>query len=565
MIQRLHISNYALISEIDIDFSEGLNIITGETGAGKSIILGALGLLLGGRADLKAVRDSGAKSVIEAEFAIDKHGTIESLLNDADLDIMEGVCILRRELLPGGRSRAFINDTPVPLTTLKDIALHLVDIHSQHQNLLIGDAAYQLNIIDSLAANESLLEEYRKAYFAYRKALKKFTETRESIRRSQSDAEYIQFQFDKLTEMRLEPGEQEKLEHERDILSNLTEIKERVDAVILPLSTGEKSVESLLNEASNACEILASVMDERTDNEKAENLSSLAERLNSAKIEIADIVETLQTYDEDLQADPERLEEIEERLTEIYSLETKHHVVSTDELIEIRNKYEGQLNELNNSDEVLAQLENSARKAKKEAVLLANKLTESRTKTAKEFSELLKERATPLGMPNLRCEVALTKEKLTSDGADKIEFLFAFNKNQTLMPVGSTASGGEISRVMLCIKSIVAERMELPSIIFDEVDTGVSGEIAQRMAEMMSAIGRKIQVITITHLPGVAAYGARHFKVYKEDDDNATHTFIRELDKEGRIRELSLMLSGSSSDRAALANAEALLKKANSI
>ncbi len=565
MIRSLHISNYALISRIDIEFAPGLNIITGETGAGKSIILGALGLLLGGRADMKAVRDSGAKSVIEASFAIDGHGTIEQMLAEADLDMIPGECILRRELSPGGRSRAFINDTPVALSTLRDVALRLVDIHSQHQNLLISDPDYQLRIIDSLGGNGALLDEYRKAYQAYRAALKAYTDTRESIRRSQSDAEYLEYQYTQLAEMRLQPGEQDKLEGERAILSNITEIKARVSAVTEPLSGRPGNALSQLGEAASACESLAAGADEAPEGDsdmREGGLRALAERLQSARIELRDIADSLQEFENSLQADPERLAEVEERLSELYSLEMKHHVDSCEGLIELRDRLGAQLKALNNSEDVLAELENKARRAKKEAMLLAQRLSDVRTSTASDFAELLKTRAMPLGMPNLRCEVALTKDKLGPNGADRLEFLFAFNKNQALTPVGSTASGGEISRLMLCIKSIVAERMELPSIIFDEVDTGVSGDIAQRMAEMMSSIGRKIQVITITHLPGVAAHGHRHFKVYKEDDEEATHTHIRALRESERAPELALMLSGSAEDPAALANARALLKKA---
>lgn len=564
MIRSLHISNYALISRIDIEFSSGLNIITGETGAGKSIILGALGLLLGGRADMKAVRDSGKKSVIEANFAIDGHGTIERLIREAELDMLPGECILRRELSPGGRSRAFINDTPVSLSTLRDVAMRLVDIHSQHQNLLISDPSYQLRIIDSLAGNAPVLDEYRTAYHAYRKALKAYTDTRESIRRSRSDAEYLKFQYDKLAEMNLTAGEQEKLERERDILGNITEIKERVEAVMGPLGDYECNALTRLSEAASACESLASGVGENYSDEDGHGagLRSLAERLQSARIEIRDIADSLQAFDNSLQADPGRLEEVEERLSELYSLEMKHHVDSPEALIALRDRLGAQLRELNNSEDVLAELETKARRAKKEAVVLANKISDSRVKTAGEFAELLKNRAMPLGMSNLRSEVVLTRDKLGPDGSDRIEFLFAFNKNQALTPVGATASGGEISRLMLCIKSIVAESMELPSIIFDEVDTGVSGDIAQRMAEMMSSIGRKIQVITITHLPGVAAHGHRHFKVYKEDDAEATHTHIRALSEAERPGELALMLSGSATDAAALANAKALLKKA---
>lgn len=561
MIKSLQISNYALISRMEIEFDPGLNIITGETGAGKSIILGALGLLLGGRADLKAVRDTGVKSVIEATFDPRGSKAIEHILENADLDIIPGECFLRREIHPGGRSRAFINDTPVSLTTLREVAMHLVDIHSQHHNLLIADTAYQMSIIDSLAGNGKLLEEYRKAYAYFRKTLKDYTDMRETIRRSQSDEEYLRFQYERLAALKLRPGEQAQLESERNILSNVTDIKQRVEAVLSPLSAGADNALSLLSESASACEALAYNLSE---NERGVDLPSLAERLQSARIELRDIADTLQDFDNLLQADPQRLEELEDRLSTLYSLEMQHNMDDSDQLLELCGRLEQQLQALHNSDDVLSELENAARRAKKEAVLLAGKLHESRRTTADRFAALLKERAMPLGMLNLRCEVALTKDKLGPDGADRIDFLFAFNKNQNLSPVGATASGGEISRLMLAIKSIVAESMELPSIIFDEVDTGVSGDIATRMAEMMAAISRRIQVITITHLPGVAAHGARHFKVYKEDDDTATHTHIRTLTSDSeRESELALMLSGSNSDEAALAAARSLLANAH--
>lgn len=560
MIKSLHISNYALISELDIDFAPGFNIITGETGAGKSIILGALSLLLGGRADLKAVRDAGRKSVIEAVFDIADVPGVTGILHANELDGADLTdCILRRELLPGGRSRAFVNDTPVTLTVLRDIAVRLVDIHSQHQNLLLADADYQLSVVDNLADNAQLKEKYSEAFHAYRKALKKYTDTRDMLRRNSDDAEFIAFQFEQLDDMKLQPGEHKALEAERELLSNVSEIKETLTEALDPLSNRRDNAVALISQAVSALEKLAETLGDSADDDF--DIRALAERLESARIEVQDIAETLVDYDLSIGADPERLDEVEERLGKIYSLELKHHVDDSDALIALRDRLAEQLAALEDSDGVLAALEREAKKAKKAAYTLAVELSERRAASAAAFGAVLRNRAMPLGMPNLRCEIQLTKGKLGPDGFDQIQFLFAFNKNQTLVPVGQTASGGEISRLMLTIKSIVAERMQLPSIIFDEVDTGVSGDVANRMAEMMDSISRHIQVITITHLPGVAAMGERHFKVYKEDDEQATRTRIRSLSQAERTAELALMISGDPDNPAALANAADLLAK----
>lgn len=559
MIKSLHISNYALISELDIDFAPGFNIITGETGAGKSIILGALSLLLGGRADLKAVRDAGRKSVIEAIFDIAGVPGVTEIIRDNELDGADASdCILRRELLPGGRSRAFVNDTPVTLTLLRDIAVRLVDIHSQHQNLLLADADYQLSVVDNLADNSELKERYGEAFHKYRKALKKYTETRDMLRRNQDDAEFIAFQYEQLDSMKLQPGEHKALEAERELLSNVSSIKETLTEALDPISNRRDNAVVQISEAVEALEKLAETLG---DNDEDLDIRALAERLESARIEVQDISETLVDYDLSIGADPERLYEVEERLGKIYSLELKHHVDDSDALIALRDRLGEQLEALEDSDGVLAELEREAKKAKKAAYNLAVELSERRAASAAAFGAVLRNRAMPLGMPNLRCEIQLTKGKLGPNGYDQIQFLFAFNKNQTLVPVGQTASGGEISRLMLTIKSIVAERMQLPSIIFDEVDTGVSGDVANRMAEMMDSISRHIQVITITHLPGVAAMGERHFKVYKEDDEQATRTRIRSLSETERTAELALMITGNPKDAAALANAAALLGK----
>ncbi len=558
MIKNLYISNYALISEIDIDFAPGFNIITGETGAGKSIILGALSLLLGGRADLKAIREAGRKSVIEAAFDIADSHDVTKILEENELVTDSTECVLRRELMPGGRSRAFVNDIPVTLPILRDVAVHLVDIHSQNQNLLLSDPSYQLDIIDHLAGTAGELESYQEAYAAYRQKLKNYTETRDRIRRNQADSDFISYQYEQLAGAELQSGEDESLEQEREILSNLGEIKEKLNAVLDPLTEEPHDALAAITNAVDATEHLAFMFG---DNPPLD-FHSFAERLESVKIEISDIVETLSDYSLSLKADPSRLEEVDERLNLLYSLETKHHVDNTDALIELRDRLGAELEALQDSEGVLSRLETEAKRAKKHALQLAGELSERRAAAASEFSAELRSLASTLGMPNLRCEISLTKGKLGPEGIDQIQFLFAFNKNQSLMPVGGNASGGEISRLMLTVKAIVAERMHLPTIIFDEVDTGVSGDIASRMARMMADMGRKIQVITITHLPGVAAMGVRHYKVYKEDDATSTSTRIHLLDRKEREAELALMLSGSPDDEAALANARSLLDKA---
>lgn len=563
MIKTLHISNYALIDEIDIDFAPGFNIITGETGAGKSIILGALSLLLGGRADIKAVRRGERKSVIEAIFLLGDAPDVERIIQENNLDNpVEGECLLRRELLPGGRSRAFVNDTPVTLPLLRELAEHLVDIHSQHQNLQLSTEAYQLGVLDILGNNRDLLDRYHKAFASFREALKKYTDTRDMLRRNRDDAEFITYQYEQLAAMNLVPGEHEELEKEREILANVGEIKEQLGAALVPLSEGTPNALELISGAVDALETLADTLGE---GDRVVDYRLLAERLESARIEIQDIADTLSESNDNVAADPGRLQEIESRLGELYSLELKHHVDDADGLIALRDRLKAQIDTLDDGDNVLHSLEVAAKRAKKAAITLAQQLSERRAATAAEFSAELCRRAAPLGMPNLRCDIEMTKGKLGADGYDQVRFLFAFNKNQAPMPIGGTASGGEISRLMLTIKSIVAERTKLPSIIFDEVDTGVSGDIAGRMGLTMALISRYIQVITITHLPGVAAMGSRHFKVYKEDDENSTNTRIRLLNDGERRGELALMISGSATDSAALANAEALLDHAQEL
>lgn len=550
MLKSLHISNYALIDTVDINFHHGFNTITGETGAGKSIMLGALSLILGGRADLKAVRDSGKKSVIEASFEVSKYPKLKEYCLDNDIEWDDTLCILRREIAPAGRSRAFINDSPVTLDLLSHVAMQLVDIHSQHQNQLLTSDEFQLRVIDNLAGNGELLSEYSRRYAAYRNTLKRLHDTKKLIEQNRNDEDFTRFQLEQLDELGLTDGEQEQLEHDRDILSNITDIKSTLSGALDSLSEGTHNALGLLAETSDYCEELSQYL---------EDSDNISERLETVRIELRDIAETLSAYDQEFQADPEELEAIESRLNTIYSLQQKHRVSTVGELITLREELRDKLDKLENSTFTIEELEKEARRAKAAAKQLALELSQRRSEEAARLEETLRETAMPLGMKNLRTQVKVSQGELTPTGMDKVEFLFAFNKNQPLMPVGGTASGGEISRLMLSIKAIIATKMQLPSIIFDEVDTGVSGDVANRMGAMMQDISRNIQVITITHLPQVAAKGNAHFKVYKEDDDEATHTRIRELNADDRVDELAVMLSGSKIDEAARANARSLL------
>lgn len=556
MIVSLSISNYALIDHIEIALDDGFNIITGETGAGKSIILGALGMLLGARADARVIRDAQCKSVVEAEFRPDAQlqGVLSPILAEAQVDDGGEVCILRRELSPSGRTRAFVNDTPVTLSFLRQVAVHLVDIHSQHQNLLLADAAYQLSVIDRMAGNAALLADYKAAYSEYKQMLLQYTKTRDMVSRNKADADFIAYQLEELNDMQLRAGEQAELESQRRMLAHAGVLREHLGAATEALGASDSGALDALDTAITHCRAMASVIADADD---------MADRLDSVAIEVKDILDTLAARADGVTADPAMLEAIEERLSRLYSLELKHHVDTVEELIAVRDKMAEQLAAISNSDDVLAALEASARSLKRKAMALARELSQRRRVAGDAFAERLRTMAAPLGMANLRCEVAMTQGKLGADGIDTIELMFAFNKNQKLSSVAATASGGEISRLMLCVKSILAEKMSLPSIIFDEIDTGVSGDIANRIARMMADIARSIQVVTITHLPQVAARGRCHFKVYKEDDDTTTATRISRLTSEQRVSELALMLSGDPHDETALEAARAMLRKAS--
>ena len=551
MLRSLHISNYALIDTVDITFHNGFNIITGETGAGKSIMLGALSLILGERADLKAVRDSGRKSVIEATFEIHDYRRLKEYCTANDIEWDDNVCILRREIAPAGRSRAFINDSPVTLDLLSHVAMLLVDIHSQHNNRLLSSPEFQLNIIDTLAGNEQLLADYGRRFVAYRRALKRLRDTKKLIEQNRQDEDFTRFQLEQLDAMNLEAGEQEQLEKDRDVLANITDIKTTLNGALKSLSNGSHNALAMLGDAIEYCEQLSQVL------EDADNITA---RLNSAHIEIRDIADTLADFDRDLNADPDELEAVEERLNDIYSLQSKHHVSSVEALIELRENFRVKLSTLENSTYTIEELEKEARRAKAAAREIAAELTRRRTEEGERFARELCATASPLGMKNLSAHVDVRPAEMSATGMDTVEFQFAFNKNQPLMPVGGAASGGEISRLMLSIKSIIASKMQLPSIIFDEIDTGVSGDVANRMGRMMRDISGSLQVMAITHLPQVAAMGNAHYKVYKLDDEDATHTHIRQLDDKERVDEIAVMLSGSQVDDAARANAISLLK-----
>lgn len=553
MIKTLHISNYALIDRIDITFFPGLNIITGETGAGKSIILGALGLLLGGRADTKVVRDPNVKSVIEATFSADGYTSLQQFCEENDIDWDDDTVILRREISTTGRSRAFINDSPVNLAQLQTAGLFLIDIHSQHQNLLLASPPYQLQVIDSVACNATLNDEFHTLYNSYRQALRQYKQERIALDKARTNEEFLRYQYDMLVNASLQPGELEELENERKLLANMAQVRASLQLIGGALTDGDTNADDLVREAAAEASHIASYVDDG---------EALADRLEALRVELRDIAATFADADGALSDDPARLDEVEERLNLLYDLLRRQQAETIEQLIEIRDRLANEIKAIDLGDEGLQKSETAAKKAKRAAMEKAEELSASRKAAAQQFAADLKERATPLGMKNLQVEISIKPVQLSATGIDAIEFLFAFNKNQPLMPVGSTASGGEISRLMLSIKSLVAHKMQLPSIVFDEVDTGVSGDVAHRMGALMKDISENIQVIAITHLPQVAAKGNAHFRVFKTDTDSSTITRIELLSPENRIAEIAQMLSGSTIDQAALANARALIDNA---
>lgn len=550
MIKQLHISNYALIDKLDIAFDDGLTIITGETGAGKSIILGAVSLILGERADSKAIRDTAVKTVVEATFDIAGY-SLESFFNDNDIDWDEHECLLRREISPNGRSRAFVNDTPVQLTVLRELSTRLLDIHSQHNNMLLSQASFQLSILDSIAGNGELLNKYRQTYQEYREALRRLDETQREIERLRRDEDYIRFQLTELQGLQLKPDEDQDLEAALGKLSNVTGLKEILWNVSNQLDNEENSVLERLT-------LLVQQLQEAEKN--LDDVKGMAERVQNAIIDLKDIARSAGFVMETLNDDPAELARVEERLNSIHSLQYKHNAPDVNHLLEIQHNYEQQLNEIEHNDHIIDELKAQVESRQATAAELAQQLSVRRKEAAQRFGKELLALASPLGMKNISFDIKCDTTDLTSSGIDRVAFMMAFNKNQALMPVKDTASGGEISRVMLCIKTIIARHMQLPSIIFDEVDTGVSGDIANRIGEMMADIAQTIQVIAITHLPQVAASGDHHLRVYKTDTEVETLTRVEVLDSQEHILEIARMLSGKDIDQAAIENAKSLIK-----
>lgn len=551
MLRSLYIQNYALIEKLDIRFETGFSVITGETGAGKSIILGAIGLLLGQRADVKAIRQGASKCIIEARFDISSYH-MEGFFEENELEY-EPECIFRREVQSSGKSRAFINDTPASLTQMKELGEQLIDVHSQHQNLLLNKEGFQLNVLDILSHNEGALDVYRRLYQDWKKRCKELDELIAVAEQSKSDEDYIRFQLEQLEEAHLTLGEQEDLEQEVETLSHAEEIKAGLYRVEQTLVSDEGGLLSVLKESLGILGSLHNVY---------QPAGELVERMESAYIELKDIAQEISDQGEVVDFNPSRLEEVNDRLNLIYSLEQKHRVQTVEELIALSEQYASKLTAITSYDDRIAELTEQRdaqyEKVKDQAILLSK----ARTEIAREVEQQMAARLIPLGMPNVRFQVEIgQKKELGPQGADTVNFLFSANKNGALQSVSSVASGGEIARVMLSIKAMIAGAVKLPTIVFDEIDTGVSGEIADRMADIMQEMGEQNrQVISITHLPQIAARGRAHYKVYKRDNDTETNSHIRRLTDEERVEELAHMLSGATLTEAALSNARALLE-----
>lgn len=554
MLKKLYISNYALIDTLEINLGPGLTIITGETGAGKSILLGALSLLLGGRSDSRKVRAADRKIVVEGTFGAAGYG-LRGLFEEQGLDWDDDL-LLRREVSPSGRSRAFINDTPVTTSLLSQVASRLVDIHSQHNNMLLGTRDFQLGVLDALAENETRRHDYTACFRQYVELRRHISALKEQATRSRENAEFIRFRLDQLHRLKPRCGEQGELERRQEILADSASISEALATAAAHFVSGESSVLSRLHDIKS---LLQGVNFSLFDSEGDDSGSSLPVRLESALIELRDISETISGYLERVDSDPEMLRKVEDRLSALYDAQRRFGVADEQGLLALLDSLEAEYSTIEDADSELPELERALKAKGKELRQKADALSATRHAAAEAFAARLGEVARPLGMGNLKFSAMLATGKMTADGQDVPSFQCAFNKNQPLMPVEKIASGGEISRLMLCLKAIVASRMNLPTIIFDEVDTGVSGDIAARMALLMKEISGNIQVLAITHLPQVAAKGDAHFKVYKEDTAEATHTHIHALTPEERVGEMARMLSGTTIDEAALLNARSLL------
>lgn len=551
MLKQLYIKNFTLIDELNIQMHPGFSVITGETGAGKSIILGAIGLLLGNRADSKSIKAGRDRCVIEAHFDLSKYDMQQFFTNnDIDEDLSD--TIIRRELTAAGKSRAFINDTPVSLTKMRELGEQLVDIHSQHQNLLLQKEDFQLNVVDIIAQDEKQRKNYEAAYNQYKQANQKLNALKAEIEKNRENEDFLRFQFKELDEAQLQNGEQEELEQEYEMLSHSEDIKTALYQADNHLSGDDGNIIERLKQAS---EQLANIKDVYPE------VTELLERINSSYIELKDIAQEINGLTDHVEFDPARLEAINERLDKLNSLQQKFHVRDLGELIETYHQLKEQLSHIDHSDEDVEALEQEVTQLLEKAQKQAKELTAIRTKAAQKVEEEMKQRLIPLGIPNVRFCISLTEKPLSHDGGDKVSFLFSANKSTPLQPVTQVASGGEIARVMLSLKAMISGAVKLPTIIFDEIDTGVSGKIAEKMAQIMVEMGNhERQVLSITHLPQIAAMGSHHYKVSKEETDEGTISRMTELSQQERIQEIAQMLSGSDVSEAALANAKELLR-----
>ena len=550
MLKHLHISHYALIDSLDIDMTEGYTVITGETGAGKSILLGALNLLLGARADAHAVKQGEQKCVVEAVFDIqgqDLHHFFED--NDLEWDTAE--CTLRRELTAAGKSRAFVNDSPVLLPVLKNLGALLVDIHSQHQNQLLSSEEYLLHTLDLVAANDKERQAYTTAFAECRQAQDTLEQQRRQAQRDSEEQDLLRFQLQQLNELSIQEGEQETLEEEQSILSHAGDIKEGIFQATAALSTQESDICQQLRQCQQALEGVS-------DHLPCAN--SLAERLESARIELDDILEELNRQQERVEFNPQRLAYVDDRLSQLYKLQKRHDVNTDIELIEVQQQLQSRLDAIDNADDDIRRLEKAAEQAHQALTAAATALTATRHTAAKTIAQSLTCSIAELGMPNGQVQIQLSPRPTPMEnGADALEFLFSANKNVAVQNIRDIASGGETARLMLALKTFTARYRQLPTIIFDEIDTGVSGTMAEKMGQKMQELANHCQVICITHLPQIAALGTSHFRVYKEEDDHGTHSHITEISGDDRLREIANMLSGAEITEAAINNAKALL------
>jgi len=552
MLKSLYISNYALISELRIDFGNGFSSITGETGAGKSIIMGALSLILGQRAELKAIKADEDKCVIEAEFDIAAYPHLASFFTENDLDVDGNTCLIRRELTSAGKSRAFINDSPVSLNVLRDLTVQLIDIHSQHDNLLLTNTNYQLQVVDTVAANQSLFLTYTDAYTTWLQLKADLRKLEHDAGKYASELDYLRFQYKQLEDAKLQEDEQVELEEEQKALAHAEEIKTELTTAQYLLDD-EKAVLPMLKETMAA---IGKIKDYLPQSD------TWLDRLQTTYIEIKDIDSEIVSVAERTEFNPARLEYVDNRLSEIYSLQKKYKVSTVSELLELKADFESKLEKIDSFDDEIDALKKKIAAALELLKKSADKLSDSRKKISASIEHYLVEQLTKLGMPNIRFKVQINELSDFSEmGKDEVQFLFSANKNRDMQAVQLVASGGEISRLMLAVKSMIANRANLPTIIFDEIDTGVSGEIAHRMGDIMNVMGKSMQVITITHLPQIAAKSVAQYKVYKDDTGMQTETYISKLDDNQRISEIAEMLSGKNPTEAAIQNAKELLNQ----